>query len=271
MIRSSILCLLAGLLVLSGCGKSAPDANPGGNSAADAKVAVAVKDGKAVAVAESRAPLEFVRAMSEGKAAASALSAGFKTSLTQPGFSAEDSAQTWLDNVTRSRKFTTSDEKTSAGGTIVRGTVSGGDKPEFFTLLIRNGAVEWLHRGPVTATALPADADWGALVTAVGFWDSLAAERPSQAALLLSSALKANLGPPFSTDKDGFNRGAMEARLRGYRDSLEGYTIDAPKVAGETATVGGVLTKVGGTQTFAMKLVREAATGAWKIDELEIK
>jgi len=272
MIRSSIVCLLVGLLGACGCsGKTAPsgDSKP----VVDGKGGIVPlsKDGKAAAIAEGKLPLDFVKALNDGKASAAQFSDGFKKSLTPSGFSADDSAQSYLDGLMKNRKFATSEDKTNDAVTIVRGTVSGGDKPEFFTMLIRSGAIDWLHRGPLTATSVPADANWSVVATAVGFWDSLGADRINQASWLLTTAFKADLGPPFASDKDGFNKGAVEAKLRGFRDSLTAYAVATQAITGETATVTGSLTKAGAAQTFTMTLTREAGSGVWKIGNLEVK
>jgi len=270
MIRSSIVCLLAVSMCAGGCSKPAPSDPTKPLAEPKSGIAVvAAKDGKPAI--ETKLPLDFIRALNDNKASASQFSEAFKKSLTQTGFTADDSAQTYLDGVMKSRKFTTTEEKTTDAATVVRGTVSGGETPEFFTVLIRNGTIDWMHRSRLTATSVPADGNWAVLASVVGFWDSLGADRSAQAGLVLTTAQKAILGPPFPSDKDGYNKGAMLARLRGYSESLTGYTVATQATAGETATATGVLTKAGGTQTFSMKLVREAGSGVWKIDGLEVK
>lgn len=269
LLRSSYLAVVSGAVLLSmiGCTNKKSSQQPQAAAPRKEKTTVVANGG----VEESSSPTlkprqiaeEFLKSLGEGQASVDALAPSLRTRIAPPfhasekavGFS-EQKAKAWLSTFPQG-KYTIDSEKTLPIGSVFRGTAPVAGKSAKFTLIVDAGKIAWLHTAPlpVEMSRLEGSAELAAASEICrAFVETLIGSDLKLCQLTLSPALKADLAPPFASEKDlGFSPAKLENKLKSLRGDGTA-TIREAKAEGSAVAFRVSL----GSTTYRVVVAKEA-------------
>lgn len=221
--------------------------------------------------ADARASADaFLKAVAAGTATPAMLTPEFKKVIAEPVFSddvakgySDDAAGQWLARFRGSPAPPVADVQ-GTGEAYVLAVRGGPDRVDL--RVVRSGGgwlADWYVSAPTAGSETPLPGGEAAFraFAAVAFLDALAGKDDRLAEGLMTPRYKAELAPPFGSDKRGYNRGTLANKLAGFRGVAAGAHV--------TKVDGGIVTgESGGKKSFILKLVRGGRPWDWLVDDV---
>jgi hypothetical protein len=242
------------LFAAAGCQKSAPSPTPAVSTAVSVKTTEPVPASTADPGRASEFAQKFFDAVQAGTGSPAQLTPDFKKMIAEATFTADlergysdDRADGWLKNYQgKMPLINPGPSGTTAGGSATAGTAlrHGNGRVAILRFVpAANGAwtVGLLAVGPMEQPQKTSNAE--AELTAVAFLAALLEKDDRVAEGLLTMEYKSQLAPPFGSDKRGYNRGLLEAKLAGFRGNATTFrnvTVKNAVVVAELVTPSGV-------------------------------
>jgi hypothetical protein len=247
-------------------------------------------DPKADAAAFARA---FLKAVHDGTASPVMLTPEFKKVIAEPVFSddqakgySDEAAGEWLLRF----KNTLPEPATELQGMGDAYVLAGRAGHAHVALRVVRAGSGWLADWYDAARAAPdiplpaGEAAFRAFACS-SFLDALIGKDDRLAEGLISPLYKAELAPPFGSDKRGYNRGILTTRLAEFRDGFTTYVIVSVPAHGEITVGGGAgvgwsstsawvqlkveLVKGDKKRPFTLELVRNDRPWDWQVREFK--
>jgi len=217
-------------------------------------------DPKADAAAFARA---FLKAVHDGTASPAMLTPEFKKVIAEPVFSedqargySDDAAGQWLQRFKGAPVPEVGDPVPVGEAVLLVAGSAGPPRTHVCLRVARAGGspgIDWYFPAAVDPAVTPVKtgAEAAAGFAAAAFLDALLGKADPLAEGLLTPRYRAEIAPPFGSDKRGYNRGLLATRLAGFRGGATGYRV--LHAGGDAVT--GELVKGDTKRPFSLKLV----------------